>query len=90
MRREMPTWVEEGISTRKRPGIEMCEEMRAPLVPIGDLATWTRISWPSTSSSSIGKSRRWGGSGSASSSEGVPFSSVPSAKNRSISLKLLW
>src|SRR5688500_18720475 len=41
------------MKTRKRPGIVTCDVSRAPLVPSGSLTTWTRISWPSFSRSSI-------------------------------------
>ena len=41
------------MNTRNRPGIVTCEVRRAPLVPSGSLTTWTTISWPSLSSSSI-------------------------------------
>ena len=49
MRRDTPTRCAQGVSTRWRPAIETWEVMRAPLVPIGSFATWTRISWPSWS-----------------------------------------
>ena len=48
------------MKTRKRPGIVTCEVRRAPFVPSGSFTTWTMISWPSLSSSSIfafGRSR---------------------------------
>src|SRR6266851_2413170 len=37
--------------TRKRPGSAMWLVMRAPFLPIGSFAIWTRISWPSFSRS---------------------------------------
>src|ERR1700694_530970 len=39
--------------TRKRPGSAMWLVMRAPFLPIGSLAIWTRISCPSLSRSVI-------------------------------------
>ncbi len=51
--RDTPTWSTVGMKTRNRPAIVACEVSRAPLVPSGSLATWTRISCPSFSSSSI-------------------------------------
>ena len=51
--RDTPTWSTVGMNTRNRPGIVTCEVRRAPLVPSGSLTTWTRISWPSFSRSSI-------------------------------------
>ena len=51
--RDTPTWSTVGMKTRKRPGMVTCEVSRAPLVPSGSLTTWTRISWPSLSRSSI-------------------------------------
>ena len=51
--RDTPTWSTVGMKTRNRPAIVTCDVRRAPLVPSGSLATWTRISCPSRSSSSI-------------------------------------
>ncbi len=51
--RETPTWSTVGMNTRKRPGIVTCEVSRAPFVPSGSLTTWTRMSCPSLSRSSI-------------------------------------
>jgi hypothetical protein len=45
--RETPTWSTVGIYTRCRPGSEIWEVIRAPLVPIGSLEIWTRSSCPS-------------------------------------------
>ena len=56
MRRDTPTRLTQGISTRCRPGSEMREVIRAPLVPSGSLETWTTTSRPSARTSSI-----WGG-----------------------------
>ena len=53
MRREMPTWSTVGMNTRWRPGSEMYRVVRAPLVLIGSLVTWTTISCPSFSRSSM-------------------------------------
>jgi hypothetical protein len=51
MRREMPMWLTVGMNTTLRPGSEMYVVMRAPLLEIGSLTTWTRISWPGRTSS---------------------------------------
>ena len=51
--RDTPTWSTVGMNTRKRPGMVTCEVSRAPLVPSGSLATWTMMSCPSLTSSSI-------------------------------------
>ena len=51
--RDTPTWSTVGMNTRNRPGIVTWDVSRAPLVPSGSLTTWTRISWPSLSRSSI-------------------------------------
>ncbi len=40
-------------NTRKRPGMVTCEVRRAPFVPSGSFTTWTMMSWPSFTSSSI-------------------------------------
>ena len=58
--RDTPTWSTVGMNTRNRPGIVTCDVRRAPLVPSGSFTTWTMISCPSLSSSSIfgcGRSR---------------------------------
>src|SRR5678815_5057324 len=41
------------MNTRNRPGMVACDVSRAPFVPSGSFATWTMISCPSFSSSSI-------------------------------------
>ena len=51
--RDTPMWSTVGMKTRKRPGMVACEVMRAPFVPRGSFTTWTRISCPAVSSSSI-------------------------------------
>ena len=51
--RETPTWSTVGMNTRKRPGMVTWDVRRAPLVPRGSLTTWTMISCPSRSRSSI-------------------------------------
>ena len=61
MRRDTPTRCAQGVSTRWRPAIETWEVMRAPLVPIGSLATWTRISWPSSTRVPMSGRRRAAG-----------------------------
>ena len=61
--RETPTWSTVGMKTRNRPGMVTCDVRRAPLVPSGSLTTWTRMSCPSLSRSSIlasGRSRSCG------------------------------
>ena len=58
MRREMPTWLTVGMNTRLRPGSDTYAVERAPLVPIGPLATWIMISWPSLTRSSMRAARR--------------------------------
>ena len=45
---------EKGMKTRVRPGMVTCRVSRAPLVPMGSFCTWTRISWPSLTTSRIG------------------------------------
>ena len=74
------TWLQrfaQGVSTRWRPAIETWEVMRAPLVPIGSLATCTMISCPSRSTVSMFGTERFAwrprprrGRGSSSSSSG--------------------
>jgi hypothetical protein len=44
IRRDTPTRLTQGISTRCLPGSEMREVMRAPLVPRGSLETCTTTS----------------------------------------------
>jgi hypothetical protein len=39
--------------------MDTCEVMRAPLPPMGSLATWTTIPWPSRSNVSILGGGRW-------------------------------
>ena len=51
--RDTPTWFTVGMYTRKRPGSAMWLVMRAPFLPIGSLAIWTRTSWPSFNRSVI-------------------------------------
>ena len=55
--RDTPTWSTVGMNTRKRPGMVTWEVSRAPFVPSGSLATWTRISCPSWSRSSMASGR---------------------------------
>ena len=52
--REMPRCSTVGMKTRCRPGIEMWQVARAPLVSMGSLVTCTRISCPCLSWSSMG------------------------------------
>ena len=51
--RDTPTWSTVGMNTRNRPGMVTWDVRRAPLVPSGSLTTWTMISCPSRSRSSI-------------------------------------
>ena len=44
-----------GRNTNKRPAMLICEDKRAPLVPIGSLMTCTIKDWPSKTCFSIGK-----------------------------------
>ena len=76
MRRDTPTWRAWGMYTMYRPGSEMNDVTRAPLVPSDSLATWTRISWPRWSISSMGAA---GTSRRTSASASMTSTSTPSS-----------